>query len=174
MSSHKKFFVQRVETPVGILTIVATELGVSHIHFGELNKVHSSAKLAKSGIKPEWVDQETDHTLDVIKQLKEYFNGSRSTFDVEMDLIGTPFQQRVWSELNTIGYGETKTYKEVAEGIGAPKAVRAVGGANNQNPLPIVIPCHRVIGSNGAMVGYGGGLTNKELLLTLESTVKIS
>lgn len=93
---------------------------------------------------------------------------------MELDLIGTPFQQRVWTELKTIGYGETKTYKEIAEGIGAPKAVRAVGGANNQNPLPIVIPCHRVIGSNGAMVGYGGGLTNKELLLSLESSVKIS
>lgn len=80
----------------------------------------------------------------------------------------------MWSALRTIGYGETKSYKDIAEMIGAPKAVRAVGGANNQNPLPIVIPCHRVIGSNGAMVGYGGGLPTKERLLALESKMKIS
>ncbi|GAF19143.1 methylated-DNA-protein-cysteine methyltransferase [Bacillus sp. JCM 19046] len=174
MSALKKFYVQRVEAPVGLLTIVATEQGVCQIHFGELKKAHVSAKLTRAGIKPEWVEQDTEFTQTAIQQLKEYFNGTRSSFTMELDLIGTPFQQRVWTELKTIGYGETKTYKEIAEGIGAPKAVRAVGGANNQNPLPIVIPCHRVIGSNGAMVGYGGGLTNKELLLSLESSVKIS
>ncbi|GAF12213.1 LOW QUALITY PROTEIN: methylated-DNA-protein-cysteine methyltransferase [Bacillus sp. JCM 19045] len=172
MSALKKFYVQRVEAPVGLLTIVATEQGVCQIHFGELKKAHVKCKIDSR--HAEWVEQDTEFTQTAIQQLKEYFNGTRSSFTMELDLIGTPFQQRVWTELKTIGYGETKTYKEIAEGIGAPKAVRAVGGANNQNPLPIVIPCHRVIGSNGAMVGYGGGLTNKELLLSLESSVKIS
>ncbi|WP_054948561.1 methylated-DNA--[protein]-cysteine S-methyltransferase [Numidum massiliense] len=105
----------------------------------------------------------------VLKQLDEYFAGKRCYFDVPIAFLGgTSFQQKVWQELLNIPYGEVRTYKEIAQAVGIPKAVRAVGGANNRNPLSIIVPCHRVIGSNGALVGYGGGLEKKEYLLRLE------
>ena len=102
-------------------------------------------------------------------QLEEYFNGERKNFELEIKFIkGTNFQKCVWSELCKINYGETLSYKEIAERIGNPKACRAVGGANNKNPIAIIVPCHRVIGKNGAMVGYADGIDKKEFLLKLE------
>jgi len=102
------------------------------------------------------------------KELSEYFAGERRSFDVPLDLQGTEFQRKVWQALSEIPYGETRSYREIAEGVGNPKACRAVGGANNKNPAVIIIPCHRVIGADGAMVGYGGGIEMKRLLLELE------
>ncbi|MDO7282709.1 methylated-DNA--[protein]-cysteine S-methyltransferase [Shouchella clausii] len=174
MSSLKQMYVKEMESPLGLLSIVASERGVCQIHFGEINKAQVTAKLSKAGIRPQWIPLDENEDLDICGQLREYFNGLRVEFDADIDLIGTPFQLKVWKELQNIGYGKTKSYKDIAQAIGAPKAVRAVGGANNQNPLPILIPCHRVIGSNGAMVGYGGGLTKKQLLLGLEGALKIS
>ena len=102
-------------------------------------------------------------------QLEEYFNGERKNFELEIKFIkGTNFQKCVWSELCKINYGETLSYKQVAERIGKPNAYRAVGGANNKNPIAIIVPCHRVIGKNGAMVGYADGIDKKEFLLKLE------
>lgn len=102
-------------------------------------------------------------------QLEEYFNGERKNFELDIKFIkGTNFQKCVWSELCKINYGETLSYKEVAERIGKPNAYRAVGGANNKNPIAIIVPCHRVIGKNGAMVGYADGIDKKEFLLKLE------
>lgn len=102
-------------------------------------------------------------------QLEEYFNGNRTDFDLEIKFLqGTDFQKRVWSELRKIPYGETISYKELAERIGNPKACRAVGGANNKNPIGIIVPCHRVIGVNGKMIGYAEGIDKKEFLLKLE------
>ncbi|MNI75356.1 Methylated-DNA--protein-cysteine methyltransferase [compost metagenome] len=106
------------------------------------------------------------------QQLKEYFAGERRQFDLRLDLQGSEFQRKVWNALLTIPYVETASYKDIAEMIGQPKAVRAVGGANNKNPIPIIVPCHRVIGSNGSLVGYGGGLSIKESLLSLERNVE--
>jgi len=102
------------------------------------------------------------------RQLEEYFAGKRRQFDVPVSPHGTVFQQAVWKELLAIPYGETRSYKQVAQGIGNPDACRAVGMANNRNPISIIIPCHRVIGSNGALVGYGGGIDMKRRLLDLE------
>jgi len=104
----------------------------------------------------------------VKKQLEEYFDGSRHRFDLDLAPEATPFQSRVLDALQEIPYGETRSYREVAEVVGNPKAVRAVGGANGNNPIPIVIPCHRVIGSNGTLTGFGGGLDSKRFLLDLE------
>lgn len=101
-------------------------------------------------------------------QLEEYFGGKRTSFDIPLDLRGTPFQLQVWQALARIPYGEVRSYKQIAEAIGSPKAVRAVGGANNRNPVSIIIPCHRVIGAGGDMVGYGGGLPIKQFLLSHE------
>lgn len=103
-----------------------------------------------------------------VKQLQEYFNGTRKAFDLPLNPKGTDFQKTVWHELQNIPYGQTKCYKDIAIAIGNEKASRAIGLANNKNPIPIIIPCHRVIGKNGKLVGYAGGLDIKEKLLNLE------
>ena len=106
--------------------------------------------------------------LETVRQLRAYFSGDLRRFDLPLDLAGTSFQQRVWLELLNIPYGETRSYSEIAREIGSPAAVRAVGAANGSNPIPIVVPCHRVIGASGKLVGYGGGLPLKRRLLALE------
>lgn len=117
--------------------------------------------------------QETLILKQAIKEINEYLNGMRTTFQVPINAQGTPFQQRVWDALLTIPYGETKTYQEIAAQTGNIKASRAVGMANNKNPLPIIIPCHRVVGKNGKLIGYSGGLDIKAKLLQLENKIKI-
>ncbi len=104
-----------------------------------------------------------------IRQLNEYFSGKRTTFQISLDPKGTPFQLKVWQALRNIPYGHTVSYGQIAKAIGHPRAARAIGAANGQNPLSIIVPCHRVIGSNGKLVGYGGGLFIKESLLTHET-----
>ncbi len=143
------------ETKIGKITITECDSQLISIDFGESNPKDSNIL-------------ETPFIKEVQKELEEYFNGTRKTFQLPLALKGTPFQQEVWKALMTIPYGETMTYKQIAEAIGNPKACRAVGMANNRNPIPIIIPCHRVIGSNGALVGYGGGLHIKEMLLEME------
>lgn len=106
---------------------------------------------------------------EVIRQLQAYFRGELKEFDLPLALDGTEFQLRVWNTLRTIAYGKTISYAQLAERIGNPKAVRAVGLANGNNPIPIIIPCHRVIGSDGSLTGFGGGLATKKMLLELES-----
>lgn len=119
--------------------------------------------------KKEELETETSLVIEnAILQLKEYFAGSRKEFELPIKMHGTEFQKKVWQALLDIPYGKTASYKEIAEYIGNPKACRAVGGANNKNPLIILVPCHRVIGSNGHLVGFGGGLEMKEKLLNLE------
>lgn len=105
---------------------------------------------------------------EAVRQLRAYFAGSLRVFEIPLDPQGTEFQLKVWRQLVTIPYGEIRSYSQVAEAVGAPRAVRAVGAANGANPIPIVAPCHRVIGSSGKLVGYGGGLPLKERLLALE------
>jgi methylated-DNA-[protein]-cysteine S-methyltransferase len=106
---------------------------------------------------------------ETIRQLRLYFAGELQIFDLPLEMVGTEFQKKVWSTLLTIPYGETRSYTEIAVEIGAPRAVRAVGAANGRNPIPIVVPCHRVIGASGSLVGFGGGLEWKRLLLDLEA-----
>ena len=118
------------------------------------------------------IEKETPLLRVAKQQLTEYFAGQRTVFDLPIKTAGTAFQQQVWQALKAIPYGETRSYKEIAAAIDNPKAVRAVGGANNKNPISIVIPCHRVIGSSGQLVGYGGGLDTKVFLLALESQNK--
>lgn len=117
--------------------------------------------------RPEW-REDPGAFHEATAQLAEYFRGERREFSLALAPRGTPFQQRVWRALQSIAYGQTATYLDVARAIGEPSAVRAVGHANGRNPIPIVIPCHRVIGSNGSLTGYGGGLPVKRFLLTLE------
>lgn len=112
--------------------------------------------------------KETEVIKETYRQLSEYLDGERELFDIPIKTQGTDFQEKVWNALKQIPYGETRSYKDIAIAIGKPKAMRAVGMANNRNPIMIVIPCHRVIGANGQLIGYGGGLDVKEKLLTLE------
>ncbi len=110
---------------------------------------------------------------DAVDQLEAYFAGDRTDFDLELRLIGSEFQRRVWQALLTIPYGETRSYGEIAQQIGATGAARAVGLANGHNPIAIIVPCHRVIGANGSLTGYGGGLDRKRSLLDMEKGVKL-
>ena len=139
--------------------LVTSNLGLRAIHF----RLSEPAEGERNDSNP--IARET------ARQLVAYFDARLRRFDLTMDLQGTPFQTRVWHELERIPYGETRSYMQIAEGIGSPKAVRAVGAANGANPIPIVIPCHRVIGSTGRLTGYGGGLPLKKRLLTLEGAL---
>lgn len=145
-------FVQYYQSPIGYLKITASEtalLKIEHaIEQGE-NTENSITKQAQM-------------------QLEDYFAGKRKSFDIPLDLQGTDFQKQVWQALLKIPYGKTCSYKELAQAIENSKAIRAVGGANNKNPVSIIVPCHRVIGANKKLVGYAGGLDRKEGLLALE------
>lgn len=149
---------------------------VYHSPFGDMELIYEEdavtalrmAKEGKKGEAPEGL------ALKVFRELDEYFQGKRKTFDIPLRTHGTPFQEKVWAALRAIPYGEVRSYKEVAEAIGHPKAYRAVGMANNANPIFIIVPCHRVIGADGSLTGYGGGLPMKRALLSLEKGNRIS
>ena len=118
--------------------------------------------------KEDEIEKETELIKKAYTQLEEYLSGKRTEFDIEIEMIGTEFQKKVWKELLNIPYGETRSYKDIAIAIGNEKACRAVGNANNKNPIAIIVPCHRVVGSDGSMTGYAGGLNIKEKLLKIE------
>lgn len=126
-------------------------------------------------VESDWVESDTAVPLgETRRQLTEYFAGERTDFDLPLAPEGTEFQRRVWNELTRIGFGETLSYGELATRIGNPNASRAVGLANGKNPISIIVPCHRVIGADGKLTGYGGGLPNKEILLNHEAMVRMS
>ena len=157
-------------TPVGRLLVARDPEGVRRIHFNGPRKGPAQAgPYVRTGDAPRPGWERHDRAFDdVATQLTEYFEGHRRTFELPLAPEGTPFQMRVWNALREIPYGETISYGELAARIGDRSASRAVGLANGSNPLPIVIPCHRVIGANGKLTGYGGGLPIKQQLLTLE------
>ena len=144
-------------TPIGELMLTADDDGA-------LTAVH----LPNRHPDPVGWERDDEHLADARRQLTEYFAGERTTFDLPLRPAGAPFQLRVWEALLRIPYGETASYGELARELGHPTAARAVGAANGRNPLAIVVPCHRVIGSNGSLTGYAGGLECKRALLDLE------
>jgi len=145
-------------SPVGLVEVGSTEEAIASVYFVQ-NQRHDAAGSA---------------LVDVaIEQLAGYVSGTRHSFDLPLSFGGTQFQQAVWRQLLTIPYGETVSYLEIASALGNPKAVRAVGAANGQNPISIIAPCHRVIGSNGKLIGYGGGLWRKEWLLRHEGVLLV-
>lgn len=146
-------FIEYSQTEIGLIKIIANDKAVCKI---ELNAKH---------LEPE---SSNNITNKCSKQLNEYFSGQRTCFDIPIDPIGTHFQLKVWKALCDIPYGETRCYGDIAAVIGNAKAQRAVGMANNKNPIPIIIPCHRVIGKNGSLTGYAGGIDTKKKLLELE------
>lgn len=155
-----------------IYTTVDSPLGELLLH-GEgttLNGLHMQDGLRPTRVQPSWV-RDDDAFAGVKQQLTEYFAGERTSFAVDLHLDGGAFQRTVWHALTEIPYGQTISYGELARRIGRPDLARAVGTANGQNPIAAIVPCHRVIGANGKLVGYGGGLDNKRRLLELESGV---
>lgn len=149
-----------ISSPVGDLTLAGT--GSTLLHLRMAGQAHEPDRAG-------WEPADPDAFADVVEQLQAYFAGTLTEFDVHLSFTGTDFQQRVWAALQTIPYGQTRSYGQIAEQIGAPGSARAVGMANGRNPIAIIVPCHRVIGSSGGLTGYGGGLDRKQALLALES-----
>jgi methylated-DNA-[protein]-cysteine S-methyltransferase len=151
-----------VDSPIGALALAGRGRALTNLRM--LNQTYEPDR--SDWVRDDWAFS------DAVDQLEAYFAGKRTDFDVELNLVGSEFQRRVWQALLTIPYGETRSYGQVAEQIGAAGAARAVGLANGHNPIAIIVPCHRVIGANGSLTGYGGGLDRKRSLLEMEKTVK--
>ncbi len=147
-----------IESPIGELLLAGDERGLAHL------------EMSPFSIQNEW-QRDDQAFVDIRRQLDEYFAGERRRFDLELALRGSAFEQAVWRELLEIPYGETTSYGTIARRIGHPDAPRAVGLANGRNPVALIVPCHRVIGADGSLTGYGGGLERKRFLLDLEAGV---
>ncbi len=158
-------YYSRMESPIGPLVIGVSDKGLAIIEFdrGEFPK----GRLAESA---HW-EESASRTSAVVLELQEYFAGTRRDFTVPLDLQGTDFQKKCWRALLKIPYGKTRTYADIARAVGCPKGFRAVGMANHDNPVPIIVPCHRVLASDGTLGGYGGGLDVKQKLLELEGAL---
>jgi methylated-DNA-[protein]-cysteine S-methyltransferase len=150
-----------IDSPVGILKLVASDKGLVAVLWenDKPNRVRLGAMTA---------NQRHPILLDTERQLEQYFAGERKTFSVALDMRGTPFQKNVWEALLAIPFGETRSYRQLAKQLGNSRAMRAVGAANGRNPVSIIVPCHRVIGSSGKLIGFAGGLETKARLLSLE------
>lgn len=153
---ESSFYKAHYESPVGLIEVLASELGVASVLFVKKRSGESRSN---------------EHTAACLAQLHEYFNKDRKQFSVPLDLQGTDFQKRVWNELLKIPFGKTISYLELAVNLGDRKCIRAAGTANGKNPVSIIVPCHRVIGSNGDMVGYSGGMDKKKWLLGFEGVL---
>ncbi|WP_158796122.1 methylated-DNA--[protein]-cysteine S-methyltransferase [Pedobacter sp. L105] len=160
MKYHKK-----IKFPVGELILIASDKNLAAVLWENDNP-------NRTGIETGQENNDHPVLLEVEKQLTEYFEKKRTVFALELDFTGTAFQKKVWDALLTIPFGETRTYGQIAKQIDHPKAVRAVGSAANKNPISIIAPCHRVIGTSGKLIGFAGGLKNKSILLQLEAARK--
>ena len=155
-------FTTTCRSPVGTLLLVSDGTALTALHFGDAG---AARRLDASAV----ADETAAPFPQARRELAEYFAGRRAAFTIPLAPRGTPFQERVWHALRAIPHGATASYGEIARAVGSPKAVRAVGAANARNPLAIVVPCHRVIGSDGTLTGYAGGLARKKALLALEA-----
>lgn len=164
MKSDMKIYYESMKTDIGELWIGYTSKGLARLDFST-RREHFTEELKKNY---NTVVEQNEADSDYSKQIKLYLDKKLKNFDLPLDLIGTPFQISVWHELLKIPYGEVRAYKDIAIAVGREKGCRAVGMANNRNPISIVVPCHRVIGSSGELVGYGGGIEAKVKLLKLE------
>jgi methylated-DNA-[protein]-cysteine S-methyltransferase len=157
--SEPGVYTAHYESPIGTIEIQGTEAGVSGLNFVDLKEEKTARRMKDSPPGP---------VADALAQLEGYFHGDRTVFSVKLDLRGTDFQKKVWAKLLRVKFGQTTTYKALAEAVGNPASTRAVGGANHRNPVSIIVPCHRVVGSDGRLTGYGGGLWRKDWLLRHE------
>jgi methylated-DNA-[protein]-cysteine S-methyltransferase len=155
------YYTKKTNTPVGELTLVASERGLAAILWEDDDP-------RRVRLEPQREDPNNDILVEAERQLAAYFDGALRVFSVPLDFVGTEFQTSVWKALLKIPFGQTRSYTQIAKQIGRPTAARAVGGASGKNPISIMAPCHRVVGANGDLTGFAGGLGTKELLLNLE------
>lgn len=171
----KMTYYSHIESPIGKILLIASE---SHLLAVAMEQQRHGPEIDKSWEyrtcpgKPDKTDKDILPLTMAAEQLEEYFSGKRKEFSLPVELKGTEFQRRVWQELSRIPYGESISYGELARRVGSPKASRAVGLANGRNPITIIIPCHRVIGADGRLTGYGGGLPRKKFLLDFEAGIE--
>ena len=160
MPELEKVYYQQMDSPVGQLLLAATEKGLRRLHFQRGEPLRPDRNEV-------WIESEIA-LRPYQEQLLAYFRGELREFTFSLDLVGTPFQKKCWDALRHIPYGTTCSYRDLAQAVGSPRGFRAVGQANHNNPVAIVVPCHRVVGADGSLTGYGGGMENKEKLLRLE------
>jgi AraC family transcriptional regulator of adaptative response/methylated-DNA-[protein]-cysteine methyltransferase len=165
-----KIYTTTFESPLGKITLGSTNKGLCLLEFEDEKRINNHFNQFKKYWDVEIMEEETAITTTTKNQLTAYFSNQQTTFDVQLDLAGTEFQLKVWNELLTIPFGSIRSYKEQAIAVGNLKAIRAVATANGENRISIIIPCHRVIGSDGSLTGYGGGIWRKQKLLELETT----
>ena len=157
-----------IDTPLGEMTAAATDRGICMLEYTDSKHLEPELKQLSAAFGAPETQRSNPHLDTLRRQLEEYFRGVRREFDIPLDPVGTPFQKQVWEALRTIPYGGTITYGDQAALIGRPSAVRAVANANGRNKISIILPCHRVIGADGSLTGYGGGMERKKKLLALE------
>nr|WP_228452260.1 methylated-DNA--[protein]-cysteine S-methyltransferase [Chryseobacterium sp. c4a] len=162
---------KRIETILGTMVACADEYGICLLEFSDRKALPTELKNISAYFNANIIQGENSHFITLEKELDEYFEGKRTAFTVPLSLVGTAFQKQVWEILKQIPYGATRSYQEQADILGNPKSVRAVANANGLNKISILIPCHRVIGSNGQLTGYGGGIWRKQKLLELEKAI---
>jgi O-6-methylguanine DNA methyltransferase len=160
--------ISQVETPIGTLRVASTGKGLAYVELPRASGCGLRGWLHHHLPDAECVESD-DHNRAAIEQILEYLDGRRREFDLRLDLRGTAFQRQVWEALLDIPFGERRSYRDIAVAVGRPKALRAVGAANGSNPVSLIVPCHRVINSNGRLGGYGGGRALKARLLAMES-----
>lgn len=171
-SKHEKVVdLKRIETPLGTMIACADENGICMLEFSDLKALPTELKEISKHFNANIIQGENSHFRTLESELAEYFEGERKDFTVPLSLVGTEFQKNVWEVLRKIPYGTTRSYLEQAQILGNPQAVRAVANANGLNKISIIIPCHRVIGKNGKLTGYGGGIWRKQKLLELEKAI---
>ena len=164
-------FISHLKSPVGMLDIVSMQNALCLITFASRQGIESASEWMAKYISYAIMEEDEKKNASFHKEQNEYFDGKRKRFLSKIHMIGTDFQLQVWTALRSIPYGETTSYKSIAMTIGNPSATRAVGAAIGRNPVPIIVPCHRVIGENGNMVGFGGGIDRKKKLLQLEGAI---
>lgn len=163
--------VSEITTPLGKMIAIFSDNGLCLLEFADRKALETELLLLQKTVKANFICTKTDRGEQLQSEIDSYFQGNLTAFKTNLDLIGTPFQQQVWEGLLTIPYGQTRSYKQQSELLGKPKAIRAVAAANGHNKISILIPCHRVIGSDGSLVGYGGGIERKKALLQLENAL---
>lgn len=161
-----------INTPIGPMLVGGNEDGIHLIEYEDLERVEIQKQRLSSLLDAEFVEGECKHFRELKNQLEEYFLRNRKAFSVPLVLNGTAFQKRVWNALLEIPYGQTRSYKQQAKALESPEAIRAIAHANGENRIAILIPCHRVIGADGNLTGYGGGLWRKQYLLELENAIQ--
>lgn len=168
LTNQNIIYLHRINTPIGEMFVGATENGLCLLAFSDQKTLENMLKNIETRYSATLIREENQHIKQTQQELAEYFAGKRKNFTVTLDIKGTDFQKQVWQALIEIPYGVTHSYQDQAHSIGKPKAVRAVANANGMNLISIIIPCHRIIGANGSLTGYSGGIWRKSWLLNFE------